>query len=135
MAGIVDIIRGVAGGIAAPILDYLKTRSETKSKERIRKEELRDAMHERQTSLLRQGLAADATWEMEQIKNSEWKDEYVLIILSIPLVGCFIPHIASYILAGFAILDQTPSWYQWMIMAIFTAIYGIRIWRRQQSDT
>ena len=135
MAGFFDIIKGVTSGLVTPAVDYLKARQELRSKERIRKAELADAMHTRQLDLIREGLHADATWEIEQIRNSGWKDEWVLIILSIPLVGCFVPVLASYVLAGFLILQSTPSWYQWLILVIFTAIYGIRIYRRQISDT
>lgn len=131
MAIVSDLIKGLTG----PVSDYLKARTEAKSKERIRKMELEDALHNRKVELISQGLAADATWEIEQIRNSGWKDEYVLVILSIPLIGTFIPGINGYILAGFLTLEQTPDWYRWLILLIFTAIYGIRIYRRQLSDT
>lgn len=130
-----DIIGKGLTGLVAPVADYLKARQEIRSKERVRKAELADAIHERTTSLIREGLAADATWEIEQIKNSGWKDEYVLMLLSIPMIGCFIPGMDVYILRGFNVLDGTPDWYQWLIVTIFGAIYGIRLWRRNQSDT
>jgi hypothetical protein len=126
-----DILKGLTG----PVADYFKVRQETKSKERIRKMELADALHQRRIQLISEGLHADAAWEIEQIKNSGWKDEWVLIILSIPLVGCFLPGVNGYILAGFLTLETTPDWYRWLVMLIFTAIYGIRLWRRQQTDT
>lgn len=123
------------GTVTAPIADGVKNYLELRSKERIRKLELEDAIHARRVELIKQGLAADATWELEQIRNSGWKDEYVLGLLSIPLVGCFIPALADDVLRGFEVLGSTPDWYQWIILLVFTAIYGIRIFRRQQSDT
>lgn len=73
----------------------------------------------------------DHEWELESIRNSGWKDEWVLILLSVPLVLVFIPPMQPYVLAGFEVLAQTPEWYRWLVMLIFTAIYGIRIWRRE----
>ena len=73
----------------------------------------------------------DAEWEIARIKDSGWKDEWVLILLSIPLVLSFVPQTVVYVQMGFAALASTPDWYQWLIMLIFTAIYGIRIWRRE----
>ena len=67
----------------------------------------------------------------EQIKNSGFKDEFVVFLRSIPLVMSFIPEMQPYVVDGFAALSQTPEWYQWLILAVFTAIYGIRIWRRK----
>lgn len=112
---------------------YFTRRMEIKAEDRQQERELQKAIHERQVNLIREGLAADATWELEQIKNSGWKDEWVLLLLSIPLIGCFIPKVQAYILQGFAVLDKTPDWYMWLVMMIFAATYGIRIWRRQKD--
>ena len=128
---LLDLLAGIPQAAA----DFFKTRLERKSAERIRQMELDDAVHARRVELIKQGLAADATWEVEQIRNSGWKDEWVLGVISIPLVLCFIPGASGYVLAGFEVLQRTPDWYQWLVLLIFTAVYGIRIWRRQQSDT
>ena len=69
--------------------------------------------------------------EIEQIKNSGWKDEAVLVTLLIPLWLCFIPYTVVYVEKGFNALSLTPDWYQWLILVIFAAIYGVRIWRRK----
>ena len=81
--------------------------------------------------LIQQGQQMDNAWELEQIKNSGWKDEFVLLLLSIPLVMSFIPKMQPYVVEGFAALSTTPEWYQWLILAVFTAVYGIRVWRRK----
>ena len=78
-------------------------------------------------------LESDNAWELEQIKNSGWKDEWVLVLLSIPLVLSFVPATVTYVEQGFKVLGTTPEWYRWLIMLIFTAIYGIRIWRRKDD--
>lgn len=122
-------------GIPQAAADFFKARLEAKSKERIRSLELEDAIHSRRIDLIKQGLAADASWELEQIRASGWKDEWVLLLVSIPLIGCFIPGVAPYILTGFGILETTPEWYRWLLLIILPAVYGIRVWRRQQSDT
>jgi len=132
---VLDWIGGVLVKVPEAIATYFNEKQKLASAEKIREIELKDALHQRQVALISQGLAADATWELEQIRNSGWKDEYVLIVLSIPLVGCFIPGLDVHVLRGFEVLAQTPSWYQWLIGIIFTAVYGVRVWRRQQSDT
>lgn len=125
----------IVGTVTQPIADGVKSYLEIRSKERLRKIELEDAIHQRRVELIKQGLAADASWELEQIRNSGWKDEYVLLVLSLPLVGCFIPATSDDILRGFEVLAQTPEWFRWLVLMIFAGVYGIRIWRRQQSDT
>lgn len=129
------ILSKILGGPVTMVADYFKRRMELKAEARSQERAIRAAQAERQVELIKQGLTADATWELEQVRSSGWKDEYVLIVLSIPLIMCFIPGLARYVLAGFEVLSATPQWYQWLVLLIFSAVFGIRVWRRQQSDT
>ena len=135
---ILDVFKALLGkGIVEPIAAYYTARQELKSKERIRNAELKDAVHERQVALIREGLHADMNWEMEFAKQaaSSWKDEYTLIVVSIPAVMAFIPGLDIYVANGFDALSKTPPWYQLMLITLFFATVGIRYWRRNQSDT
>lgn len=144
MAGIFDVIKGVTSGLAAPVVDYLKTRQELKAQERIRKEEIKDAQHERNVSLIKEGLTADMNWEMEFARQaaSSLKDEYTLGVVSIPAILCFVPKDfhewqggAFYVTEGFKALAVTPLWYQILFCTMFCATVGVRWWRRKQTDT
>jgi len=137
MAGVVDVIRGVAGAIAAPVVDYLKTRQQLKHEERRQKAEYAEAVHQRKIELVKAGLTADMNWEMEFARQAEtsWKDEYTLIVVSIPAIMAFVPGLTKYVTAGFGALALTPGWYQLMLVTLFFATVGIRYWRRSQSDT
>jgi hypothetical protein len=128
-------ILNLLSGIPAAAATYFTRKMELKAEERQQAQAIKKALVERQLELIREGMHADASWELEQIKNSGYKDEWVLFLLSIPLILVFIPKTAPYVMEGFKILEQTPDWYRWLVMLIFTAIYGIRIWRRQQTDT
>ncbi len=130
-----ESILGLLTGVPQAIADYFNKRQEIASAEKLREMEYQEAVHTRRIELIKQGLHADASWEIEQIRASGWKDEWVLIILSIPLVLCFIPTLDTYVAAGFMALERTPTWYQFMVPMIFGACFGIRMWRRQQSDT
>lgn len=132
------IVQAVVGdGIGNNVIDYFKTKANNKAQQALRKLELEQATHQRQLELRAQGLTADAAWELESLRAhaSGWKDEFILILLSIPLVLVFIPKTQPYVMEGFRTLEQTPSWYRLLILVIFGAIYGVRMWRRQQSDT
>jgi hypothetical protein len=73
----------------------------------------------------------DADWELESIRNSGWKDEFVLIVLSLPMIGVFVPVLQGYVASGFDKLESTPDWYRWLIVMIYAATFGIRVWRRK----
>jgi hypothetical protein len=112
-------------------------RMEIKAQEHQNKIELLKAQGERAAKAVSEGLAADAAWELESLRAHAggWKDEFVLIVLSIPLVLCFFPQGAPIVAAGFASLGSTPLWYQTALVSVFLATYGIRWYRRTQSDT
>jgi hypothetical protein len=70
----------------------------------------------------------EVNWDqaMSQGSMTSWKDEYWTIILSIPMVGCFIPKVAPYILEGFKVLQQTPDWYKAAVGLAIGAAFGYR---------
>jgi hypothetical protein len=72
----------------------------------------------------------DHQWEMESIKNSGWKDEWVLVVLSIPMVLSFIPATVGYVQQGFVVLESTPVWYRVVVASVYLATFGLRLWRR-----
>jgi len=68
--------------------------------------------------------------DVEAMKGMQfsWKDEYILILMSIPMIMSFIPGLTEYAKAGFAVVDELPEWYTWSWMGIVTATYGLRTW-------
>jgi hypothetical protein len=69
-----------------------------------------------------------AEWTMLMAKGamSSWKDEYVLILLSVPYILSFVPGGAEYATDGFAALATMPEWYTYSFMTICLASYGIK---------
>jgi hypothetical protein len=126
-----SILGNIVGSLGGKVVDAVSARSERKHQEKVRAIELEEVKHKTKLEMAMRGQDMDNSWELEQIRNSGWKDEFVLILLSIPLILCFHPETVMYVELGFAALDKTPDWYQWLILAVFAAIYGIRIWRRK----
>ena len=125
------ILTKLVGTLPETVVNYYKEKK--KLEQEVELEILRGkAEYERQKTMrASESEGRDADWELESLRNSGWKDEWVLVLLSIPLVLTFIPYTQPTVLEGFAALETTPDWYRWLIMVIFTAIYGIRIWRRK----
>ena len=65
-------------------------------------------------------------------QDKTWKDEFVLIVVCIPII------VLSYAIISddvniktkldlfFDYFGKFPSWYQWLIVGIFSAIYGLK---------
>lgn len=137
-----DWIKALLGkGIVEPVADYYKRKQELKQARFEAQLKFEQAAGDRRAQLIREGLAADANWEMEFARqaSTSWKDEYTLIVVSIPAVLAFFrtpwfdgPAIVA---EGFAALQATPGWYQILLCTMFGATVGVRWWRRTQSDT
>ena len=129
------IIATLTGQTVESVLAYKQKKAELKGQ--IELEKLRGkAEYERaKTQRASESEGRDHEWELASIQNSGWKDEWVLIVLSIPLILSFIPWTVAYVNMGFAALDNTPLWYRSVIGAIYLATFGIRMFRRDMSGT
>jgi len=69
-----------------------------------------------------------ADWEriMAQNSGSSWKDEYFVIVLSIPMILCFIPGLEGVVEHGFTQLQKAPDWYMYALLTAISASFGIR---------
>lgn len=69
-----------------------------------------------------------ADWEKIQAQNAgtSWKDEWLTLLFSIPLILAFIPSMVPYVKDGFAVLEQMPKWYQYALSVIVAASFGVR---------
>jgi hypothetical protein len=137
-----DWVKAALGkGIVEPLADYFKRKQELKQARFEAQLKAEQAAGDRRAQLIRDGLAADANWEMEFARQaaSSWKDEYTLIVVSIPAILAFVKvggfDGAALVAAGFAALGLTPMWYQILLGTMFGATVGVRWWRRSQSDT
>jgi hypothetical protein len=60
------------------------------------------------------------------IDGSGLKDEFVLLVWSIPAIMSFVPGAQEYSVAGFENLSEAPEWYIVGWVSICLAIYGIK---------
>ena len=130
--GFFSIFSSIAKGIVQPVVGYFDTKQKLREQTATNKLNYLKALGDRQASLVSQGLAADATWEMESIRAGQSYRGIELIIISIPTVMCFTPY-AYIVRNGFDALAKTPTWFQFVFVTIFLANYGIRTWRRNTN--
>ena len=68
-------------------------------------------------------------WDIEAIKATQnsWKDEWITLLFSIPLILAFCGEWGNDIVqAGFAALETMPTWYQYSLGGIVSASIGMR---------
>lgn len=129
-------ITSIVSGLVSPITTAVTRKAELNEAQHVADLAAVKAQGDRQAQLISQGLAADANWEMESLRaGSGFARNGELVIVSIPMVMCFYPAGAAIVKTGFSALSGTPVWYQSLLLMIYAANYGIRMWRRQQSDS
>ena len=69
-----------------------------------------------------------ADWEriMAEGAKSSWKDEWFVIVLSIPLVLAFVPGTDGWVDSGFEQLSKAPDWYFYSLGIAISASFGVR---------
>lgn len=55
-----------------------------------------------------------------------WKDEYLLLITTAPLILCFIPDYANYVALGFESLNVVPEYYWYGLGMVYVDTFGFR---------
>jgi len=114
------LIKPLLGVASEAIGGYMETKK-AKAKQKLVKIEA-------ETEIVKQQIKGEIDWDIEAIKGSKesWKDEYLTILFSIPLLLCFLPFTVEYVERGFAALAMTPDWYKYTLGVIVSASFGIK---------
>lgn len=88
------------------------------------RQKVQEARDERAAELVRQ----QGSWEeiMAQGSVTSWKDEWLTILFSIPLILAFFPKAVPHVHAGFTALNTMPEWYVYTLSVIVAASFGVR---------
>jgi len=88
------------------------------------KAEEKKAVHESKLK----SIEANSQWDasMASASSKSWKDEWFAIVLSIPMIGAFIPPLVPYIQEGFVVLDTMPEYYKLFLGGAIAASFGIK---------
>ncbi len=81
-----------------------------------------------EAAILEKKAVADIDWDLEMAKASSnsWKDEYLVILFSIPLILAWIPGMEGYVARGFEQLEKMPEWYMYSLGLIVSASFAMR---------
>ena len=111
MISAITSILGSLGGLATSYID---------GKTAVQKAEAQIRMKE---------ATGEIDWELAAIRatQSSWKDEWLTILFSLPLILCFCGDWGRQIVTdGFIALQNMPDWYQISLGAIVASSFGIR---------
>ena len=67
----------------------------------------------------------EASLERIRQQESSWKDEYLIIIWTAPIIGAFIPPLQDRVFEGFEFIAALPNWYHVGFVGISFAVFGV----------
>ena len=78
--------------------------------------------------IMQKKATGEIDWDLKMADASahSWKDEWLTILFSIPLVLAFIPGCEDIVQIGFSQLQLMPEWYKYAISVIVAASFGVR---------
>ena len=117
-------ITAIGKAILGPVLGFLSERSTRKHIQRIQARELEDVRHQRKMHNVSEGRMAEVDWNTNAQDTAGLRDEWITLLLSIPMVMSFIPGLSPYVTEGFAALSTTPVWYQGGIGVMIGSAFG-----------
>lgn len=81
-----------------------------------------------EATIMEKKATGELEWDLEMARGSQssWKDEWLVILFSVPLILAFIPGMEDVVAHGFQQLEQMPEWYQYSLGVIVAASFGVR---------
>ncbi len=81
-----------------------------------------------EATIMEKKATGEIDWDIAMAEGSKhsWKDEWLTILFSVPLILAFIPGMEEVVSNGFAQLQTMPEWYQYSLGVIVAASFGVR---------
>ncbi len=116
------------GTLIGPIANLAGTWLEGQVAEKKAKTEAKIVTIRSEATIKEKQAAGEIDWDIAQAKASDnsWKDEWLTVLFSIPLVLAFIPGCEDIVQIGFSQLQLMPEWYKYAISVIVAASFGVR---------
>ena len=118
----IQAILPIVGDLAG---SWLKGKAEEKAA--VAKTKIAKA--EAEAEIMKVAATSEASWERVMAKGSvnSWKDEWLTVLFSIPLILAFCGDWGREIVAnGFAALEAMPEYYQYTLGVIVSASFAVR---------
>jgi hypothetical protein len=119
-------IFGAIKMVASPLTDIARGWQQRKTVKLESDLAIAGAKTTAQIKKIETGQMADIAWEKTSLDQSGWKDEYWTIVLSLPMIMCFIPGLVTYVEQGFAALQGTPLWYRYVVGIAIGSAFGVK---------
>ncbi|CCN85473.1 conserved hypothetical protein [Vibrio nigripulchritudo SFn27] len=132
---------GLIGALFSPFVNLFRDHQVAKHKAAERKDRIEETKTLATIKRIEQGDNNATKLDEISLSNRGWKDEYLLIITTLPVMMAFVPEWVHYVDAGFKALENIPEYYWYALAMIYIDTFGFRhmlrrafeIWLERQS--
>jgi len=116
------------GSLIGPIANIAGTWVEGKAEETKAKAVAKVERAKADAEVSKKVATGEINWEanMADATRDSWKDEFALVVLLLPSILVFIPSLTDNVKAGFAVLNELPEWYQYLLFIAVSSSFGIK---------
>ena len=110
--------------VGAPIKSYMEERT-TKIKSKAK---IAEAKVDAQIKRIEKTADSEVNYDVEALKQQQysWKDEFALLVITLPFIGSFLPWTQEYVMLGWDYVSRAPEWYSYTFIGAISASLGIR---------
>ena len=114
--------------LIGPIANLAGTWLSGKVEEKKAQSATKVAKAQAEAIVMQKKATGEIDWDLEMAKGSQssWKDEWLTILFSIPLILAFVPGMEEVVANGFANLQAMPEWYQYTLGVIVASSFAVR---------
>ena len=117
------------GGLIGPITNIISSLVNGKMEQKAAETRMRVSEADAKAKIMLSAATSEADWEriMARGTQNSWKDEFLVILFSIPLVLSFCGEWGRKTVAeGFDALSTMPEWYQYTLGVIVASSFAVR---------
>ncbi len=116
----------IIGNIIDAVSGYQSNKQEIKKAKQQGEIKIQEAKIEAQIKLIQSDRESAGELDAIALRQVGWKDEFLMIITTAPLILAFVPDMVPYIDKGFEALDKMPEYYMYLVGGVYIYVLGFK---------
>ena len=116
------------GPILSLVSEPVKSFMETRTIKAENKAKIEEAKVNAQIRGIERTAESEINYDIEALRQQQysWKDEFALLVITLPFIGSFLPWTQEFVMLGWDYVSRTPEWYSYTFIGAISASLGIR---------
>ena len=116
------------GPILSLVSEPVKSFMETRTIKAENKAKIEQAKVNAQIRGIERTAESEINYDIEALRQQQysWKDEFALLVITLPFIGSFLPWTQEFVMLGWDYVSRAPEWYSYTFIGAISASLGIR---------